>query len=88
MPRPIFRPIPAGARPSRTASQNWSKRYQGRRAICFHHRAAFMWSAYLMGIDRILMGFLTEPEMVEMVMDKVLACNMEIVRRAIRAGPK
>jgi len=62
------------------------ERYKGRRAILFHHRAAFMWSAYLMGIDHVLMGFLAEPEMVETVMDKVLECNMAIVRRAIRAG--
>jgi uroporphyrinogen decarboxylase len=61
-------------------------RYKGRRAICFHHRAAFMWSAYLMDIDNILLNFLAEPEMVEIVMDKVLECNMEVVRRAIRAG--
>jgi uroporphyrinogen decarboxylase len=61
-------------------------RYKGRRAICFHHRAAFMWSAYLMGIDNILMNFLAMPDMTEIVMDKVLACNMEIVRRAIRGG--
>ena len=39
-----------------------------------------------MGIDNILMNFLAEPELVEIVMDKVLACNLEIVRRAIRAG--
>ena len=62
------------------------ERYQGKRAICFHHRAAFMWAAYLMGIDSILMNFLAEPEMVEITMDKVLQCNMAIVRRAIRAG--
>ena len=62
------------------------RRYKGKRAILFHHRAAFMWSAYLMGIDKILMNFLADPEMVQIVMDKVLACNMEIVRRAIRAG--
>jgi uroporphyrinogen decarboxylase len=61
-------------------------RYKGRRAICFHHRAAFMWSAYLMGIDSILMNFLAEPDLVELVLDKVLACNLEIVGRAIRAG--
>ncbi len=61
-------------------------RYKGRRAICFHHRAAFMWSAYLMGIDTILMNFLAEPDLVEIVLDKVLACNMRIVQRAIRAG--
>ena len=55
-------------------------RYKGRRTICFHHRAAFMWSAYLMGIDAILMNFLAEPELVELVLDKVLAGNLEVVR--------
>jgi len=62
------------------------RRYKGRRAICFHHRAAFMWSAYLMGLDNLLANFLLEPELVEIVMDKVLACNLRIVRNAIRAG--
>lgn len=62
------------------------ERYRGKRAICFHHRAAFMWAAYLMGIDTILMDFLAEPETVEITMDKVLECNMAVVRRAIRAG--
>lgn len=61
-------------------------RYKGRRAICFHHRAAFMWSAYLMGLDNILMNMLAEPELVEVTMEKVLRCNMRIVQRAIRAG--
>lgn len=62
------------------------ERYKGKRAIIFHHRAAFMWSAYLLGIDNILLGFYTEPEKVELVMDKVLAANLAVVRRAIRAG--
>ena len=61
-------------------------RYKGRRAICFHHRAAFMWSAYLMGLDNMLMNLLIEPELVEATMEKVLRCNMRIVQRAIRAG--
>ncbi len=62
------------------------QRYKGNRAICFHHRAAFMWSAYLMGLDNFLMNFLAEPELVEITMEKVLRCNMRIVQRAIRAG--
>jgi uroporphyrinogen decarboxylase len=62
------------------------RRYKGRRAICFHHRAAFMWSAYLMGLENILAGFLAEPELVTLVMDKVLKANMGVVRCAIRAG--
>ena len=62
------------------------RRYKGRRAILFHHRAAFMWSAYLRGIENLLMDLLAEPELAEIVMDKVLECNLRIVRRAIRAG--
>jgi uroporphyrinogen decarboxylase len=61
-------------------------RYKGKRAICFHHRAAFMWSAYLMGLDNILMNMLAEPDLVELTMGKVLDVNMEVVRRAIRTG--
>jgi len=62
------------------------ERYKGRRAICFHHRAAFMWSAYLIGLDNLLLSFLAEPELAEVLLDKVLACNLRIVQRAIRAG--
>jgi uroporphyrinogen decarboxylase len=61
-------------------------RYKGRRAICFHHRAAFMWSAYLNGLDNLLANFILEPELVRELMKRVLECNMRIVRRAIRAG--
>jgi uroporphyrinogen decarboxylase len=61
-------------------------RYKGHRAICFHHRAAFMWAAYLTGLDQLLMNFLAEPDLAACIMDKVLACNMEVVRRAIRSG--
>lgn len=61
-------------------------RYKGRRAICFHHRVAFMWSAYLCGLDNLLADMLAEPEKVVLVMDKVLEANMGVVRNAIRAG--
>ena len=61
-------------------------RYKGKRAICFHHRAAFMWSAYLMGLDNLLAALLIEPELAVYVMDKVLETNMRIVSNAIRAG--
>lgn len=62
------------------------QRYKGKRSIVFHHRAAFMWSAYLMGMENILMNFLLDPPFVEAVMDKVLDANMSVVRNAIRAG--
>jgi len=62
------------------------RRYKGRRAIGFRHRAAFMWSAYLTGLDNLLVYFLTEPELATVVLDKVLECNIRIARNAIRAG--
>ncbi len=62
------------------------ERYKGKRAICFHHRAAFMWSAYLMGLDNLLAALLVEPELATIVMDKVLDANMRVVQNAIRAG--
>lgn len=61
-------------------------RHKGRRAICFHHRAAFMWSAYLTGLEDLLVALLTEPEHAGAVLDNVLAANLQVVRRAIRAG--
>jgi len=62
------------------------ERFKGKRAICFHHRAAFMWSAYLMGIENLLIALISEPELAVTVLDKVLAANMAVVRRAIRTG--
>lgn len=62
------------------------QRYKGKRAICFHQRAAFMWTAYLMDLDNLLMNLLAEPELANLVMDKVLEVNIALARRAIRAG--
>lgn len=61
-------------------------KHQAGRAIVMHHRAAFMWSAYLVGLDTLLMNMLAEPELVDLLMDKVLDANVAVVRRAIRAG--
>ncbi len=62
------------------------ERYKGQKAILVHYRAAFMWSAYLMGLDHLLMNFALEPELSHALLDKVLETNMAVVRRAIRAG--
>jgi hypothetical protein len=59
------------------------RRDKGKRAIVFHHRAAFMWSAYLTGLDNLLVDFLLRPSLAELVMDKALEVNMEIVRQPI-----
>lgn len=61
-------------------------RYKGKRSIWFGQRAAFMWSAFLMGFENMLMALVAEPKLAGAVMDMVLETNMSIVRRAIRAG--
>ena len=61
-------------------------RHKGKKAIVFHQRAAFMWSAYLNGIDNLLLNFLAEPDFVHELMDMVLGVMLRIARRAVRAG--
>ncbi|NUP99540.1 MAG: hypothetical protein HUU35_06765 [Armatimonadetes bacterium] len=61
-------------------------RYRGRRAILFHHRAAFMWSAYLVGLDRLLELFYDDPEFVHELFERVVSVNERVIRRAIRLG--
>jgi len=62
------------------------RRFKGKRAICFHHRAAFMWSCYLLGIENMLEVMLGDPAFAEAVLDMVAEVNERICRRAIRAG--
>ena len=62
------------------------ERYRGEKAIILHHRAAFMWSAFLVGLDNLLMYFAADPEFAHELMDKVLEANIAMIRRAIRAG--
>lgn len=62
------------------------ERYKGRRAILFHQRAAFMWSAFLMGMDNLLLAFIDDPGLAEAVMDVVVAVNERVARNAVRAG--
>lgn len=61
-------------------------RFKHKRAIIFRHRAAFMWSAFLYGIDNLLMSFLAAPEFAHRLLDKVLEVNIKLARRAVRAG--
>ena len=62
------------------------KKYKGEKAIVFQQRAEFMWSAYLVGMENLLMYFLTEPEFVHKLLDKVLDINIRLARNAVRAG--
>jgi uroporphyrinogen decarboxylase len=61
-------------------------RFKGKRSIWFHHRAAFMWSAYLAGLERVLEWMYTEPDLVQALFTRVAAVNERIIRNAIRAG--
>ena len=61
-------------------------RFKGRRAIFFHHRAAFMWSAYLVGMDRLLELFYDDPEFVHELFERVTSANEQVIRGAVRAG--
>lgn len=62
------------------------RKFKGKRVVLFHHRAAFMWAAYLMGMDILLMNFLTDAKLVHAVMEMVTEVNEIIIRRAVRAG--
>ncbi len=62
------------------------RRFKHKKAVIFRHRAAFMWSAYLNGLDNLLVNFLQEPEFAHRLLDKVLELNIRIARKAIRAG--
>lgn len=61
-------------------------RFKGRRAVMFHHRAAFMWAAYLNNIDNLLLNFLAKPDFAHALLDRVCAINTRIIRNAIRRG--
>ena len=61
-------------------------RYKGRRAIIFHQRVAFMWSAYLHGLDNLLADLLLDPTFTEALLDMVLEVHLATARRAVRAG--
>jgi uroporphyrinogen decarboxylase len=62
------------------------KKFKNKKAIIFHQRAAFMWSAYLAGIDNLLADFLLEPEFANELLDTVLEVNIPIARKAVKAG--
>lgn len=61
-------------------------RFKRRKAIVFHQRAAFMWSAYLNGLENLLMNFVLEPEFAHELLDMVLEANIQVARNALRAG--
>jgi uroporphyrinogen decarboxylase len=61
-------------------------RFKHRKAIIFHQRAAFMWAAYVNGLDNLLANFLADPEFAHCLLDNVLEANIQLARNAVRAG--
>ncbi len=61
-------------------------RFKHKKAIFFHQRAAFMWAAYVNGLDNLLVNFLADPEFAHSLLDKVLKANIQLARNALRAG--
>lgn len=61
-------------------------RFKYRKAIIFHQRAAFMWAAYVNGLDNLLVNFLADPEFANCLLDKVLEANIQLARNAVHAG--
>ena len=62
------------------------QKFKFNKAIIFRHRAAFMWSVFLNGMEDLLMNFLSAPAFAHRLLDKVLEVNIKIARKAIRAG--
>ena len=62
------------------------KIFKHTKAIVFRHRAAFMWSAFLNGMDNLLMNFLCAPAFAQRLLDRVLEVNIRVARRAVQAG--
>ena len=59
-----------------------AQRYRGHKAVILHHRAAFMWSAYLAGLDNLLLYFAADPGFAHELMDMVVDANIAMIRRA------
>ncbi len=62
------------------------RKFKFKKAIVFRHRAAFMWSAFLNGMDNLLMTFLSAPTFAHRLLDQVLEVNIKIARMAVRMG--
>ncbi len=59
---------------------------KGQLCINFHCRLAFMWSVYLMGMDKMLMVMALDAKFAHRLFIKMADVNIAVIRRAIRAG--
>lgn len=62
------------------------KKARGRIAVNFHTRVAFMWSAYLMGMDKLMMAMILKPKFAHSVLERVAEVNIKVIQKAIQCG--
>ncbi|MHB1484247.1 MAG: uroporphyrinogen decarboxylase family protein [Saccharofermentanales bacterium] len=61
-------------------------KYKKQKAIVFHQRAGFLWASFLVGLENMLVYFLTQPDFAHELLDKIVDVNIRLARNAIRAG--
>lgn len=62
------------------------KRFKGRRAVFFLSHDAFEFSAYLRGMDNLLMDYISNPKLAHEVAEMVIDYKSEVIGMAIDAG--
>ncbi len=63
-----------------------AKRFKGKKAIVFIGRDAYFNPSFLRGPEEFLMDYIRDPEFVHDLVDMCLDFDIELTRRAIRAG--
>ncbi len=62
------------------------KRFKGRRAVVFLSHDAFEFSAYLRGMDNLLMDYVANPKLAHEIAEMVIEYKSEVIGMAIDAG--
>jgi uroporphyrinogen decarboxylase len=62
------------------------RKYKGDKAVVFGQRACFMWSAYIRGMDNLLMDFLVNPDFTNRLLDMVLELHIKTALNALNEG--
>ena len=59
---------------------------EGKLAVNFHCRVAFMWSVFLMGMDKLMVAMALEPGFVHELFSRMADVNIVVIRRAVKTG--
>ncbi len=61
-------------------------RFQGRRAVGVHLHDSFSYPTYLMGMDKLLMAFYLDPDLVRALVDLSIEHTLGMIERAVGMG--